>query len=53
MYKLSVSYMGYNPYSRQVRVDKDRFFTTTLKPLLFEIEEVTVESNKRSESWGN
>ena len=52
VYKLSVSYMGYNPYSRQVRVDKDRFFTTTLKPLLFEIEEVTVESNKRSEELG-
>lgn len=51
-YRLTVSYMGYSPYNRQVRVDKDRFVTAQLQPLSFEMEEVTVESEKRSEELG-
>ena len=51
-YRLTVSYMGYSPYNQQVRVDKDRFVTAQLQPLSFEMEEVTVESEKRSEELG-
>lgn len=51
-YRLTVSYMGYSPFNRQVRVDKDRFVTAQLQPLSFEMEEVTVESEKRSEELG-
>lgn len=51
-YKLMVSYMGYNPYSRHIKIDKDRFVVTQLQPLSFEIEEVTVESEKRSDALG-
>ena len=51
-YRLTVSYMGYSPYNRQVRVDKDRFVTAQLQPLSFEMEEVTVESEKQSEELG-
>ena len=51
-YRFTVSYMGYSPFNRQVRVDKDRFVTAQLQPLSFEMEEVTVESEKRSEELG-
>lgn len=51
-YKLTVSYMGYSPYSRHIKIDKDRFVVTQLQPLSFEIEEVTVESEKRSDMLG-
>lgn len=47
LYVLKTSYMGYTPQTRAVRVEKDCFVRTHLKPLLFEIEEVTVESGKR------
>lgn len=39
--------MGYTPQVRRVRVEKDCFVRTYLKPLLFEIEEVTVESGRK------
>lgn len=47
LYVLKTSYMGYTPQTRAIRVEKDCFVRTYLKPLLFEIEEVTVESGKR------
>lgn len=47
IYTLKASYMGYTPQVRRIRVEKDCFVRTHLKPLLFEIEEVTVESGKR------
>ncbi len=46
-YTLKTSYMGYAPQSRAVRVSRDCFVRTQLKPLLFEMEEVTVKSGKR------
>lgn len=46
-YTLKTSYMGYTPQTRAVRVSRDCFVRTQLKPLLFEIEEVTVKSGKR------
>lgn len=45
-YTLSVSYMGYTPYTRQVRISHDCFQNASLQPLLFEIDEVTVRSEK-------
>ncbi len=44
--------MGYAPQSQSVRVTRDCFVRTCLKPLLFEIEEVTVESGKRENELG-
>ncbi len=46
-YVLDVSYMGYVPESRTVSVGSDRTVVTHLKPLPFEIDEVTVETVKR------
>lgn len=51
-YTLKTSYMGYAPQSQSVRVTRDCFVRTRLKPLLFEIEEVTVESGKRENELG-
>lgn len=51
-YTLKTSYMGYAPQSQSVRVTRDCFVRTCLKPLLFEIEEVTVESGKRENELG-
>ena len=42
----------YAPQSQSVRVTRDCFVRTCLKPLLFEIEEVTVESGKRENELG-
>lgn len=47
IYIQKTSYMGYTPQVRRVRVEKDCFVRTYLKPLLFEIEEVTVESGRK------
>lgn len=46
-YVLSISYMGYVPASRHLSVGADRTIVTHLKPLPFEIDEVTVETVKR------
>ncbi|WP_317346321.1 carboxypeptidase-like regulatory domain-containing protein [Phocaeicola plebeius] len=51
-YTLKTSYMGYAPQSQSVRVTRDCFVRTCLKPLLFEIEEVIVESGKRENELG-
>lgn len=51
-YTLKTSYMGYASQSQSVRVTRDCFVRTCLKPLLFEIEEVTVESGKRENELG-
>lgn len=46
LYVLSVSYMGYAASSRSISVGGDRRIVTYLKPLPFEIDEVTVETAK-------
>lgn len=46
-YKLTVSYVGYAPITRQIKADNNCFLPTALKPLAFEIDELTVETNKR------
>lgn len=44
--------MGYTPQVQSVRVTRDCFIRTRMKPLLFEIEEITVESGKRENELG-
>lgn len=51
-YTLTVSYMGYAVSSRRLTVGGDRHLVTRLKPLPFEIEEVTVEKNKTGNELG-
>lgn len=51
-YVLNISYMGYAPVSRQISVGGDRTVVTHLKPLPFEIDEVTVETAKRDGELG-
>ena len=50
--QLKTSYMGYTPQVQSVRVTRDCFIRTRMKPLLFEIEEITVESGKRENELG-
>lgn len=47
-YTFKISYMGFYPYSRELKIVSDRFLNVKLKPLLFEMEEVTVrpETNR-------
>ncbi len=45
-YRMNISYMGYQPYTQPVRVDRDRTLRPALTPQLFEIAEVTVKSYK-------
>ncbi len=47
-YTLNVSYMGYTPYSRNIQVDRACSISAYLKPLAFEIDNITVESGKRA-----
>lgn len=49
---MKTSYMGYTPQVQSVRVTRDCFIRTRMKPLLFEIEEITVESGKRENELG-
>lgn len=51
-YTVKTSYMGYTPQVQSVRVTRDCFIRTRMKPLLFEIEEITVESGKRENELG-
>ena len=51
-YTVKTSYMGYTPQVQSVRVTRDYFIRTRMKPLLFEIEEITVESGKRENELG-
>lgn len=46
-YTLKTSYIGYEPQVRKIKVGQDCFVQTYLKPMLFEMEEVTVQSTKR------
>lgn len=46
-YTLKTSYIGYEPQARKIKVGQDCFVQTYLKPMLFEMEEVTVQSTKR------
>lgn len=48
-YVLKVSYMGYSPLQQKICVDKDLFLNLQLQPLLFEIDEVTVRTQKPME----
>ena len=41
-YTLKISYLGFYPYSRELKIMSDRFLNVKLEPLLFEMEEVTV-----------
>jgi len=41
-YTLKISYLGFYPYSRDLKIVSDRFLNVKLEPLLFEMEEVTV-----------
>lgn len=47
-YTFKISYMGFYPYSRELKIVSDRFLNVKLEPLLFEMEEVTVrpETNR-------
>lgn len=47
-YRLSISYLGYQPYMQSVRIDRRRKLHIVLKPQLFEMEEITVKSYKSS-----
>ena len=51
-YTVKTSYMGYTPQVQSVRVTRDCFIRTRMRPLLFEIEEITVESGKRENELG-
>lgn len=51
-YRMSISYMGYQPYTQPVRVDRDRTLRPSLTPQLFEIAEVTVKSYKNGGELG-
>ena len=51
-YRMNISYMGYQPYSQPVRVDRDRTLRPSLTPQLFEIAEVTVKSYKNGGELG-
>lgn len=51
-YRMNISYMGYQPYTQPVRVDRDRTLRPSLTPQLFEIAEVTVKSYKNGGELG-
>ena len=51
-YRMNISYMGYQPYTQPVRVDRDRTLRPALTPQLFEIAEVTVKSYKNGGELG-
>lgn len=51
-YRMNISYMGYQPYTQPVRVDRDRTLRLALTPQLFEIAEVTVKSYKNGGELG-
>lgn len=51
-YRMNISYMGYQPYTQPVRVDRDRTLRPALTPQLFEIAEVTVKSYKNGGKLG-
>lgn len=51
-YRMNISYMGYQPYTQPVRVDRDRTLHPALTPQLFEIAEVTVKSYKNGGELG-
>ena len=51
-YVLNVSYMGYAPSSRRISVSGNCHIVTHLKPLPFEIEEITVETSRRDGEQG-
>ena len=46
-YKMTISYMGYQPYERSVYIGRDCQLFPKLSPLLFELDEVTVKSQKQ------
>lgn len=48
-YKMSISYMGYQPYERSIYISRDCRLFPKLKPLLFELDEVTVKSHKQGD----
>mgnify|MGYP001028890185 CR=1 FL=1 len=49
LYTLTVSYMGYTPYTKRISISRDCFLDLSLQPLLFEIDEVTVQPEKRAD----
>ena len=49
-YRLVISCMGYEPYEQTITADRDLSLTPRLKALLYEIDEVTVKSQKLSNS---
>ncbi len=51
-YRMNIGYMGYQPYTQPVRVDRDRTLRPALTPQLFEIAEVTVKSYKNGGELG-
>ena len=51
-YRMNISYMGYQPYTQPVRVDRNRTLRPALTPQLFEIAEVTVKSYKNGGELG-
>lgn len=51
-YRMNISYMGYQPYTQPVRVDRDRTLRPALTPQLFEIAEVTLKSYKNGGELG-
>lgn len=49
VYSVSITYMGYYPYKGRITVDRERFVRLYMKPLSFEIDEVTVKSYRRGD----
>ena len=49
-YRLVISCMGYEPYEQTITADRNLSLTPRLKALLYEIDEVTVKSQKLSNS---
>lgn len=48
-YNVTASYMGYEPYTRQINITHAESLEIYLKPQLFEIAEVTVKSYRRGD----
>ena len=51
-YTFKISYMGFYPYSRELKIVSDRFLNVKLEPLLFEMEEVTVRPETNRDELG-
>lgn len=52
-YQLSINYLGYQPYVRSILMDRKHDLHISMKPQLFEMEEVTVKSYKNRNELEN